>query len=222
MSLIKSPSLTITGPFGSCWEMRHLSWHCRGIKDKNKRQLNQDHFESCSFEDKVHICPKCLRLPLQIRSLSRAAQSLKQKIMVFFFCKCRHVPLGRIKLRNIWGFFFCLSIKLSSFGTGDPEVCPWLLSKDPRISWVIDICILRMGSQDVLLFLASGWTCGCMDADCDWEARLDPSGALVEEWDCELNNDGPNSVHSASSTQLCGLVTHGESLTSFFGNRISM
>lgn len=84
MSLIKSPRLTITSPFGSCWEMGNFSWHCGGIKDKNKRELNQDHFESCSFEDKVHICLKCLHLLFHMHSLLRVAQSLKKKIMSFF------------------------------------------------------------------------------------------------------------------------------------------
>lgn len=84
MSLIKSQSLTITSAFGSCWEMGNLSWHCRGRKDKNKRELNQDHFESCSFADKVHVCLKRLLLLLQMHSLSRVAQSLKEKIMSFF------------------------------------------------------------------------------------------------------------------------------------------
>lgn len=124
MSLIKSPSLTITGPFGSCWEMGNLSWHCRGIKDKNKRELNQDHFESCSFEDKVHICLKCLHLLLQMHSLSRVAQSLIKTIMSFFlFFKSGHAPLCLIKLHEWLGNFSCISIKLNSFRAWNIEVC---------------------------------------------------------------------------------------------------
>lgn len=123
MNLIKSPSLTITSPFGSCWEMGNLSWHCRGIKDKNKRELNQDHFESCSFEDKVHICLKRLHLLLQMHSLSRVAQSLKKK-MSFFFLKSGYAPLRLIKLHEWLGNFSCISIKLNSFRARNIEVRP--------------------------------------------------------------------------------------------------
>lgn len=62
MSLIKSPSLTITGPFGSCWEMRHLSWHCRGIKDKNKGGLTKITLKAVHLKTKytfarnVYVC----------------------------------------------------------------------------------------------------------------------------------------------------------------------
>ena len=125
MSLIKSPSLTITSPFGSCWEMGNLSWHCRGIEDQNKKRLNQDHSESCSFEDKVHICLKCLRLLLQMHSLSRVAQSQKKKVISFSFLKSgMMLYFCLIELCEWLGHFFCVSVKLNSLRAQNIEVCP--------------------------------------------------------------------------------------------------